>query len=61
MWTKIVEFLRSQSLSFLFFTGGAIIGFGFAVLLYFAFSRKKRKLPKGEKPKLHAGDYRKSG
>ena len=52
MWTKIVEFLRSQSLLFLFFTGGAIIGFGFAVLLYFAFSRKKRKLPKGEKPKL---------
>ena len=40
MWTKIVEFLRSQSLLFLFFTGGAIIGFGFAVLLYFAFSRK---------------------
>lgn len=52
MWTKIVEFLRSQGLSFLFFTGGAIVGFCFAVLIYFAFSRKKRKLPKGEKPKL---------
>lgn len=51
MWTKIVEFVRSQGLSFLFFTGGAIVGFCFAVLIYFAFSRKKRKLPEGGKPK----------
>lgn len=50
MWTKFIEFLRSQGLSFLFFAGGAVVGFGFAVILYFAFARKKRKPPKGEQP-----------
>ena len=50
MRERIIEFFRSQSISFLFFLIGAAAGFVFAIVAYFIFASKKRKVRKGVTP-----------
>lgn len=64
MRERIIEFFRSQSISFLFFLIGAAAGFVFAIVAYFIFASKKRKVRKGVTPvateeiaSTAAGDY----
>lgn len=50
MLERIVAFLRSKSLSFAFVLAGVAVGFAFALITYFLFSVKKRKVKPQQPP-----------
>ena len=50
MFERFLEWLKNQSVSFAFFIGGAIIGFGLCIAVYYMFANKERKIKHGIRP-----------